>query len=251
MFRYSRGLAINMAGFFYNLGKKAGPKIRKGKWVWQNLTGTEEDIITAEYKVGTDLVAELKSQITVSPDPDKRKLVQDTGRKLSAWVSNKYRKFCFEIIQQDKANAFALPGGFIFITESLLDLCDGDVDALAFVLAHEMAHVIRGHAIDRLITSSAINVASRTAATSGAVGIWLKRVGINFLESAYSRDSETEADLLGARLTKAAGYDTQGPIRLFEKLMNSNDQKQLSVLSEYFSTHPQLAVRIRNIKNSD
>ena len=237
-----------MAGFFYNLGKKAGPKIRKGKWVWQSLTGTEEEIVAAEHKVGCDLSAEIRLQMDVSIDADKLKLVEEIGSKLSRWVSSKHRKFKFEVIVQGKANAFALPGGFIFITESLLDLCGEDGDAAAFVLAHEMAHVIRGHAIDRLITSSAINVASRTPATAGAVGVWLKRVGVNFLESAYSQDAETEADTLGARLTAAAGYDVSGAVRLFEKLSKLDDQKKLSILSEYFSTHPQLAVRIRNIK---
>ena len=238
-----------MGRFFYNLGKKAGPKLRKGKWIWRSLTGTEEEIVSAEYQVGRDLAEELTSQITISEDSDARQLISQTGEKLAAWVAKKYRKFDFRVIHEGKPNAFALPGGFIFITESLIELCGKDTDAIAFVLAHEMAHVIRGHAIDRLITSSAINVASRTAATRGAVGAWVKRVGIGFVESAYSQDTEIEADTLGARLMKAAGYDADGPVRLFERLAKITDEEQLSLLSEYFSTHPKLAVRIQNIRS--
>jgi len=237
-----------MGRFFYNLGKKAGPKLRKGKWIWQSLTGTEEEIIGAEYQVGRDLSEELTDQISISTDSDAAGLVSQAGKKLAGWVANKHRKFDFKVIREGKPNAFALPGGFIFITESLIELCGKDTDAIAFVLAHEMAHVIRGHAIDRLITSSAINVASRTAVTRGAIGAWVKKVGIGFVESAYSQDSELEADTLGARLMKAAGYDADGPVRLFERLAKITDEEELSLLSEYFSTHPKLAVRIRNIR---
>lgn len=237
-----------MGSFFYNLGRKAGPKIRKGKWLWQTLTGTEEETIAAEFSVGRDLVEEIKTHLTISTDEPKRQLIHETGKKLTRRVANKLRKFHFQVIQEGKPNAFALPGGFIFITASLIELCKEDNDAIAFVLAHEMSHVIRGHAIDRLIKNSAINIVSRTSATRGALAAWIKRVGIAFVESAYSRDNEIEADSLGARLTKAAGYDTQGAVRLFQRLAEITDKDEISLLGEYFSTHPKPALRIQNIK---
>ncbi|MHC4520721.1 MAG: M48 family metalloprotease, partial [Planctomycetota bacterium] len=96
--------------------------------------------------------------------------------------------FHFDAFLAGEPNAFALPGGFVFISRSIVELCQWDEDEVAFILAHEMAHVIKRHAIERIVTNSAISMASRAAPTRGVLGPWLQRVGIRFLETAYSRD---------------------------------------------------------------
>ena len=91
------------------------------------------------------------------------------GTRLTKRVVNKQRKFSFEIIEGTELNAFALPGGFIFVTEPILKLCEYNADEIAFILSHEMAHVIRGHAMERIISSTLTNVISRTSIARGAV----------------------------------------------------------------------------------
>jgi predicted Zn-dependent protease len=234
-----------MAGFFYNLGRKVGPKVRKGKWIWHSLTGTEAESIQAEYEVGLDLANEIRLQFGGAGS--RNATLEKIGAKLTAKVGNKERKFNFEVVDGKEPNAFALPGGFVFVTESILQLCDGDEDEIAFILAHEMGHIIRGHAMERIISSTLTNVVSRTSIARGVVSAWIKNVGLKFFESAYSQSREFDADGLGGRLIRAAGYDPDGATRLLRRLWKlSSDDKQ-PALSVYFSTHPPFNERISNI----
>ena len=82
----------------------------------------------------------------------------------------------------------------------------------------------------------------------GVLGPWLKRVGVQFLETAYSRDHELEADRLGVRLARAAGYDPQAGIRLLTRLAELKAAPDPLNLGQYFSTHPTFDLRIRSIR---
>ena len=234
-----------MAGFFYNLGRKVGPKVRKGKWIWHSLTGTEAESVQAEYEVGLDLANEIRLQF--GGTKSRNATLDKIGAKLTARVVNKDRKFCFEVIEGKEPNAFALPGGFVFVTESILQLCDGDEDEIAFILAHEMGHIIRGHAMERIISSTLTNVVSRTSIARGVVSAWIKNVGLKFFESAYSQSREFDADGLGGRLMRAAGYDPDGATRLLKRLWKLSSDNDPLGMSVYFSTHPPFNERIGNI----
>ena len=237
-----------MGGLFYRLGKMAGPKIRKGKWLWQSVTGTQEEAIRAEYEVGCDLAAEIRLQVSADPDSGNRQLVDEIGRKLTGHLSNKLRRFTFETFQAPEPNAFALPGGFIFVTVPLLELCNRDRDEIAFVLAHEMAHVIKGHAMERIVSDSAINIASKASVVRGPLSQWVRRVGIQFLESTYSQDRELDADSLGAELIDASGYDRGAPARLLGRLAKlAENSGPEHPIGKYFSSHPSANVRINTV----
>jgi predicted Zn-dependent protease len=237
-----------MSDFFYNLGKSMGPQVRKGKWLWQSLTGNEADVIQAEYQVGQDLAREIRQQTGHTLEPEIEFLLQEIGSRLAARVANKKRKFKFDAIKGTEPNAFALPGGFIFLTESLVNLCVRKTDEMAFVLGHEMAHVIRGHAMERIISSTAIAAVSLTAPTRHLLTAWLRKVGLRFFEGAYSQERELEADTLGTRLIVAAGYDPCGPIQLLSRLAEQSQTTRKFNLGSYFSSHPPFAVRIQNLK---
>ncbi len=256
-----------MSKLFYNLGRKAGPQVRKAKWVWQSMTGTEADAIKVEHEVGRDLAREVRRQLSRGRDPQIEQMLNDIGRKVAGCVANNLRVFSFEAVEGAEPNAFALPGGFIFVTTSLVDLCRRGRDEMAFILGHEMAHVIRGHAMNRIVSSSAISAASRAAPVRGAAGGWLRKVGIQYLESSYSRELESEADQLGVRLVTAAGYDPRGCVRLFRRLQQlkhgegdvipakagtpskpGQDARDATErLGDYFASHPPFDVRIENI----
>ncbi len=119
---------------------------------------------------------------------------------------------------------------------------------MAFILAHEMGHVIKGHAIDRIVTNSAVSIASRATPVRGVLGPWLQRVGVQFLETAYSRDRELEADRLGVRLAAAAGYDPKASLKLFESLAAIKASPDPLDLGAYFSSHPTFDVRMESIR---
>jgi len=237
-------------GLFYNLGRKFGPKVRKARWMWESLAGTEADAIRLEHGVGLDLAQEAELQLTMDSDPETARVLGEIGQRLSACVANRLRSFRFHAFLGGQPNAFALPGGFIFVGRSILELCRWDKDQIAFVLAHEMAHVLRRHAIERIVTNSAVSVAARAAPVSGALGPWLRNVGLHFLETAYSRDQELEADKLGVRLILAAGYAPEASTELFSRLAELSKSSDPAALGEYFSTHPSAEVRIRSIRQS-
>jgi predicted Zn-dependent protease len=238
-----------MSGLFYNLGKKVGPKVRKVRWFWQSIAGTEADAIKIEHEVGLDLAREVRHQVEIDRQPQAEKILNETSRRLTACVVNQSRKFNFEAVKGPEPNAFALPGGFIFVTNSLLELCQFKDDEVAFILAHEMGHVIRGHAMSRIISNSAIATASRAAPVRGILSAWLRKVGVQFLESAYSQDMESEADKLGVRLVAAAGYEPKACVRLLSRLAKLSKPIGQFDLGSYFSSHPPFDVRIRNINH--
>jgi predicted Zn-dependent protease len=236
-----------MSGLFYNLGRMLGPKLRRAKWLWQSIAGTEADAIRVEHEVGRDLAREVTSQLHLDSQPQAVQMLNQLGSKLAACVADKRRTFRFDIVKGHEPNAFALPGGFIFITRSLLELCEQNPDELAFITAHEMAHVIRGHAMDRFISNSAIALGSSAAPVRGLIARWLRTVGVKFLESAYSQDLEFEADTLGARLTAAAGYDPKAPAKLLSRLAKLPRSANQSGLGSYFSSHPAFDLRIERV----
>jgi predicted Zn-dependent protease len=236
-----------MRGFFYNLGRKAGPRFRKAKWFWQSMTGTEADAIKVENDVGRDLAHEVRLQLRSDPQPRTDQMLSEIGSRLAGCVANRFRTFSFEAIQGPEPNAFALPGGFIFLTDSIVELCERNADELAFILGHEMGHVIRGHAMHRIMANSAIAVASRGAPVSGILSGWLQSVGIQFLETAYSRDLESEADRLGVRLVATARYEARASIKLLSRLEQISRPAGQFDLGSYFSTHPAFENRIRQI----
>ncbi len=238
-----------MSGLFYSLGRKVGPKIRKVRWFWQSIAGTEADAIKVEYEVGRDLAREVRCQLDLDKEPQAEQILNETSRRLTACVVNKSRKFSIETVKGAEHNAFALPGGFIFVTRSLMELCQYDHNEVAFILAHEMGHVIRGHAMARIISNSAIATASRAAPIRGVLSGWLRKVGVQFLESAYSQDMESDADKLGVRLVAAAGYDPQACVRLLSRLAKLSKPAGQFDLGSYFSSHPPFDERIRNINH--
>jgi predicted Zn-dependent protease len=145
------------------------------------------------------------------------------------------------VILAEEANAMALPGGFLFVSHSLVDLCERRREELAFVLGHEMAHVLLGHAWDRMINQSALRAASVIVTRAGPLGPWLRQNGLQLLQSAHARDCEFEADQEGQRLAVHAGYDPGGGARLFQRLEGFGDDRL--GLGQYFASHPPAAER--------
>ena len=232
----------------YLLGRLAGKQFRKAQWVWQSVTGSEEDAIRAEQGVGRDMAAAVREQ------------ARGSARRRSSRCSRRSRprsRTAFATRSTDSRSvrwtgdhptAFALPGGFIFVAPALVDLAGRDRDELAFVIAHEMAHVIRRHAIDRLLGQKVITAATLATPATRTLAPWVRQVGLQWLERAYSREQEFEADELGGRLMRAAGFDPLGAVRVLEKLGAIDAGADPAGLGTYLSTHPPIDARIGELR---
>ena len=231
---------------FYRFGQIIGGKFNQAKWVWASFTGSEADAIQAEYTVGRNLATILYEEIPDEMDLNTQKSLHEISNKLTAAVHNKLHRFEVTTIAEGYPTAFALPGGFIFVDQSFLALCDQD--EIAFVVAHEMAHVIKRHAINRLLGQTALSVASLATTGKGWLIAWVKKVGLQGLERAYTCEQEFEADVLGSGLMKAAGFDPNGAIRLLRRLREFNQTSNQTSGSPYLSTHPTIEKRIARLR---
>jgi len=235
-----------MAGFFYNLGKKIGPKLRKANWVVRSLVGTEAESVKAEYAVGRDLAVAFLQEMEADREPALAEFLGDVGGRLVQAVKNRQWPFHFLTVRSVQINAFALPGGFIFLTRPLLELCRYDRDEVAFVLGHEMAHVVHRHAIDRAMANTVISATVGRYLPGGKfMRMPLGGIVSTLLSQGYSQDQELDADRLGVRLAVAAGFDGWAAARLLERLQGSI--AAMSALDGYFSSHPPMQVRIEQI----
>ena len=233
---------------FYRLGQITGVQFRKAKWMWQSVAGSEAEAIQAEHGVGRDMATVVLEETPRDLDQTTQALLDEIEGKLTPVVRNRLHRFQMTAVNPDRPTAFALPGGFIFIARSLVQLCDRDRDEVAFVLAHEMAHVIRRHAIDRLLQHKVISALALASPARGALASWIRQVGVQGLARAYSRDQEFEADELGLRLMRAAGFDPGGAIRLLQRLGTLEGTPGPFGMGPYLSTHPPVEDRVRRLR---
>jgi beta-barrel assembly-enhancing protease len=162
----------------------------------------------------------------------------------------------FVVVQSDLINAFAAPGGFIFVTTAAVKTAQSE-DELACVLAHEIAHVIRGHALGNIQKSRLANVSSDVLQAAGRETLTPEQVAqLNSLlegliqdtldalfVKGYSRDTEFEADRLGVELAAHAGYDPQAMTRFLKTLASEQDTGK----GGFFATHPAASDRLARL----
>lgn len=238
-----------MGGLFYTLGRSVGyatiPAIRKSKWVWQSLTGNEAESLQSELEFGRALAAELRLKTGVSHDPSDTALIQGIVKQLSTCVRNKLRTFKGEVQLDTAPTALALPGGFIFVSTGLLDFCSRNPDEIAFVIGHEMGHIVRGHALQRMLGRIGAEGLS-SVLSRGLLNPALRETGLKWLESSHSTDAEQEADEFGIRVLTAAGFHPKGAFQLFTRLALLREQGQLT--ASYFVSHPPESERTAQLK---
>ena len=232
----------------YLLGRMAGKQFRKAKWMWASATGSEDEAIRAEQAVGREMAATVREDARGPVDPAVQAALDDVAAPLAAHVRNRAYRFEVAALAADEPNAFALPGGYIFVAPALLQLAGGGRDELAFIVAHEMAHVIRRHAIDRILSQRALQAVTLASPAARSIAPWVRTVGVRWLEKAYSRDQEYEADELGGRLMRAAGFDPAGAIRMLE-LLRGLERDPSRGLGGWLSTHPPTTDRIHRLRD--
>ena len=238
-----------MSSFFENLGRKIGraavPTYRKSKWIWEGLTGTEEDAIQAEAELGETLAAEVRIATEILEDPERLQWLRGICRRLEEAVDQPGFSYHCELIAGEHPSVMGLPGGYLFVSGSLIDLCEGNEDEVAFVIAHETAHVIRRHTWDRMLQQSALRAASFAAGRAGILSGWVRQQGLPLLRQAHSKDFEFEADKDGFGLLRAAGFDPRGALSFLRRIGRlGNDPEEVG---EYLVSHPHPEERIEKL----
>jgi len=201
-----------------------------------------------EMALGKQLAEEVTRQAKVQDDPLISEYVNRLCQNLARSSDAKVPITC-QVIEGDTPNAFALPGGFIFVYTGLIKLADEE-DELAAAIAHEIAHIAARHMTKQATKSALVNAASIPISIllGGGLGGYAIRQGASlgiptaFLH--FTRADESEADYLGVQYMYAAGYDPTGSISIFEK-MQSLQRKQPGALDKLFSSHPMDADRIK------
>lgn len=228
-----------LPGFGAWLGGQSRKPLRHAKWMWSSFAGTEDESLQAELEYGRECARVFAAQFSQRGSRADQELVKNVGAGLVGAVKDPRRKFEFAVVASSLANAFALPGGFVFITTSLLDLCKRDRSETAFFLGHEIGHVLRGHARDRMTANTFLNV---VMARLPAAGQMLREL----VGKGYSRMQELEADEEAVRLAAATGFDVRASIAALKRL--SRVAPDPSGLMEYLSSHPVLSERIRELE---
>ncbi len=200
-----------------------------------NTFSKEQDI-----EIGKENAAEVRKQVDVVKNPRLQAYVKEVGQRLAQQPEADDYPYEFTLINEPTINAFALPGGPIFIHSGLLEATDNEAQ-LAGVLAHEISHVALRHGTSQASKAQMIQLPAVLAGAVlgnggalsqiGQVGVGL---GLEALMMKYSRGAEKEADALGAHIMSGAGYDPLQMAKFFEKLAAEGGSRP----PVFLSSHP-------------
>lgn len=208
-----------------------------------------------DKKVGARAAVQVEQMMGVYPDSALTAYVNGIGKRLVDVLGDPPVTFRFYVVDMAEPNAFALPGGYIYISRGLLSLVNDEAE-LACVMGHEMIHVTKRHSVKQMNKSILPGILHIPGAVVGLFNKDLGRIinspislGSELFLSNYSRKQETESDELGIKLASQAGYD---PARLMVILNNLSKDVELLTGEEekksYFSSHPITPKRIERIQ---
>ncbi len=202
-----------------------------------------------EVALGRQLAAEVDRNSKLITDPIVNEYVNRIAQNIVLHSDAKV-PFTIKVIDANEVNAFALPGGFLYVNRGLLEAADNEAE-VAGVMAHEIAHVTARHGIEQASKGQLLQWGSLPLIFLGGVGGFIIQqvagiaLPLTFLK--FSRGAEKEADRLGAQYMWASGYDPNALITFFEKLQGQEKRKP-GTLEKVFSTHPMTGDRIKEVR---
>ena len=204
-----------------------------------NLISMEE-----EWQLGQRLAQRIEQQMPMVEGPV-RQYVQQIGGQLVRHTDLADRPWTFHVVASDEVNAFAIPGGHVYVHTGLIQAASTPSE-LAGVLAHEVAHGAARHSTERLTKVYGLNTGLGliTGEESGLIEQILTRLGQRGTIAKFSRDDEREADRLGLGYLAEAGYDPRGMVRFFETLLQRRRDRP-NALEQFFSSHPLTEERLQ------
>jgi beta-barrel assembly-enhancing protease len=201
-----------------------------------------------EWQLGDQLAAQVQQQVKLVRDPQALAYVRSVGERLHAQTPLANRPFDFEIISDPSINAFSLPGGHVYVNTGLIAQMD-KADELAAVMAHEISHVAARHAIKQVEQQQQMSIIGSIllGQNPSAVQQILAQILAGGATAQFSRADEKQADDMGLDLMYRAGYDPQGMLDMFQRLLSLEKSRPGSV-SRFFADHPGTTDRIKDIQ---
>ena len=204
-----------------------------------------------EIELGREAATMIEADLQLLDDQRVGDYVSRLGEALVARSGRADLSYAFTVVDSPEINAFALPGGFIYVNRGLIEAAENESE-LAGVLSHEIGHVVARHGVGQMQRAQIANLGlgvlgsllgrGRAASIGNMAGELV--AGGTFMK--FSRDAEREADQLGARNMADAGQSPRGMITFFEKLDTLRDSDPNAV-ERFFATHPSPTERIQNL----
>ena len=194
-----------------------------------------------ERQLGAEYADQINRQVPLVTDPRVTGYISALGKQIARRTSRGALEWEFRVVNSRDVNAFALPGGFIYVNRGLIER-SRTLDHLAGVLGHEIGHVVERHSVEQMQKATGTNVGltilcSVTSICEGAIG----QVAVNAAGSAilarYSRNDEAEADSQAVVNVMNAGISPRGIPEFFEVLM-SERRRDPNILDTFFASHP-------------
>jgi len=207
--------------------------------------------VDEEREIGAAFDSQIQQHIRSIDDPVVLEFLDDLGQSIVRGIEPQPFIYRFRIIVDPSLNAFAVPGGYVYIHTGTI-LQAGTLDELAGVVAHEIGHV-KGHHYARMREKAAIpdllaKVAGiAAAAATGEPGVLLASEGLNVaLQLRFSREFESEADEIGQNFMARAGYHPEELARFFERIVTASHDVRFQ-MPPYLYTHPDVEDRIASV----
>ena len=203
-----------------------------------------------EIELGRLSAGEIEKDIRLVEEPAVVKYIDGLGQSLVQKSGRKEIAYTFKVVDSPEINAFALPGGFIYVNRGLIEAA-GTEDELAGVLAHEIAHVVARHGADQAVRAGMVQTGldvlggllgrgtpsniAKVASQMVASGVFMR----------FSREAERQADQLGTRMLYDANLQPRAMVSFFDKLA-AVQKSRPNALQKFFSSHPSPAERASN-----
>ncbi|HEX2778536.1 MAG TPA: M48 family metallopeptidase [Gemmatimonadaceae bacterium] len=204
-----------------------------------------------ERELGAEEAAQVDSELPLVGDTTVTRFISALGHSLASRTSRADLEWRFAVVNTDDVNAFALPGGFVYVNRGLIEQSDR-LDELAGVMGHEIGHVVRRHSVKQIEETGKRDVGlvllcTLTDACRGVGGRIAVRVGADAMAAQYSQHDEAQADSEGVIIVRRAGIDPEGLPAFFEKLMAQRTEEPTPI-DAFFSTHPTDERRIATVR---
>ena len=212
-----------------------------------NILSTEQEV-----EIGREAAREIERDLRLYNDPAVTAYINSLGQMLARYSSRSGLTYYFKVVDTDEVNAFALPGGWLYVNRGLITTAENESE-LAGVIGHEIGHVDRKHgarAISRQLGAAVLldaTMGGTDASAKRRAGRQIAGLFVGVQQLSYGRDAEREADRFAVESTYAAGIDPEGTATFFQKLV-AMQKKEPGQLAKMFSTHPPSGERVENVR---